>query len=230
MAAGLAGLVIGGAVMAAAQGGGPARAEIEAIVRDYILAHPEIIQEAAAKLHERELAKAVEANREAIETPFASAWAGAADGDVVLVEFFDYACGFCRKSVADIDRLLAEDSGLKVVWRELPVLGPDSQTAAQASLAAAQAGKFRPFHEAMFAAGRPSAEAIAAARKVAGLAAGSAASGARVSHQAEIDKNYELARAIGASGTPTFVIGDHVLQGAVGYDALKAAVAAARAR
>ena len=227
MAAGVVGLAIGAAGVMIAQGGGaaPGRAEVEKIVREYILANPEIIQEAATRLNERALAKVVEANRAAIETPFASAWAGAPDGDVVLVEFFDYACGYCRQSVADVDRLLAEDKRLKVVWRELPVLGADSQTAAQASLAAAQAGKFKPFYNALYKAGRPTSDNIARARAAAGVAAPAA----RVSNQAEIDKNYELARAINASGTPTFVVGDKVLQGAVGYDALKAAIAEARA-
>lgn len=228
LAAGLGGALLGAAAMALAPGGVAAgdKGAIEKIVRDYILENPEIIQEAASKLHERELAKSVQANRALIETPFASAWAGDANGDVVLVEFFDYACGYCRKSVADVDRLLAEDKRLKVVWRELPVLGPDSVTAAQASLSAAQDGKFRTFYKAMYDAGRPTAENIAAARRASGVAAPAA----RVSHQSEIDKNYELARAINASGTPTFVIGDKVLQGAVGYEALKAAVAEARAK
>lgn len=225
MAAGLAGAAVGAAAMALAPGGGSAsRAEIEGIVRDYILEHPEIIRQAAERLQQRELAKVVETHREALETPYASAWAGAEDGDVVLVEFFDYACGFCRMSVADIDRLLAEDERLKVVWRELPVLGPASETAAKASLAAAEAGEFRAFHHTLYGAGRPSDAAIAKARSAAGVAAPSA----RPVHQAEIDKNYELARAIGATGTPTFVIGDQVLQGAVGYEALKAAIGRAR--
>jgi len=199
------------------------RAEVEGIVRDYILANPEIIPEAMQALQQRELAGAVEANRAAYETPFASAWAGAEDGDVVLVEFFDYACGFCRRSNADVERLLAEDPRLKVVWRELPVLGPDSRAAAEASLAAAAAGRFKPFHDALFDAGRPTAAAVADARRAAGIASPPPAGAA-----AEIEKNYELARAINASGTPTFVIGNKVLQGAVGYEILKAAIAEAR--
>ena len=226
--AGLVGLVIGGAAVAVAIQSGaladPDRARIETIVREYILAHPEIIPEAVQRLQQRELAQAVDQNRAAYETPFAGAWAGAEDGDVVLVQFFDYACGFCRKSNPDVDRLLSEDKKLKVVWRELPVLGPDSQVAAEASLAAARQGVFRDFHEKMFALGRPTTSNIAAAKGAVGLTA----SVAPQEMQAEFEKNYTLARAIGATGTPTFVVGDQVLQGAVGYDALKEAIATAR--
>ena len=93
--------------------------------------------------------------------PYHGAWAGAADGDVVLVEFFDYACGFCRASNPDVERLLREDPRLKVVWREYPVLGPDSERAAVASMAAAESGRFRQFHDRLFAAGPPSEATIA---------------------------------------------------------------------
>lgn len=201
----------------------PDRARIEQIVHDYILAHPEIIPEAVKRLHEREAARAVDAQRARYETPFAGAWAGAEKGDVVLVEFFDYACGFCRAAHPDIARLLEEDKALKVVWRELPVLGEDSVAAAQVSLAAAKQGRFRAFHDRLFAAGRPDPAAVAAARQAAGVTASSSPE-----FQREIEQNYELARAINASGTPTFVIGDRIIQGAVGYQALKDAIAEAR--
>lgn len=223
----LVGMAIGAIALALALGAfgrTSDRRQIETIVRDYVLANPEIIPEAMDRLQSREVAKAVNANRSAIETPFQGAWAGAEDGDVVLVEFFDYACGFCRKSNPDVERLLAEDKRLKVVWRELPVLGPDSLAAAKASLAAASQGKFRQFHDRLFAAGRPSAETIAEAARAAGVAPAALSPAI----QAEIDRNYQLAQAINATGTPTFVVGERVLQGAVGYEALKAAIAEAR--
>ena len=215
VSAALLGAVLGAAAMWLASG---------PIVRSYLLRNPEVIAEGIQRLQERQLAKVIDANRPAFETPYAGAWAGAKDGDVVLVEFFDYACGFCRKSNADLDRLLKEDPKLKIVWREWPVLGPDSESAAKASLAAAAAGRFKPFHDTLFAAGRPNAEAVAAAQKAVGT------TGAPQDSSAELARNYELARAIVANGTPTFVVGDKVLRGAVGYDALKAAIAEARAR
>jgi protein-disulfide isomerase len=210
--AGLGGALVGGAAVTLAS---------RDSVRDYLLENPEILPEAMQKLEDRELATVVRANRAALETPFAGAWAGAKDGDVVLVEFFDYACGYCRKSNADVDRLLKEDAKLKVVWRDWPVLGPDSEAAARASLAAAKAGRFKPFHDKVFAAGRPSADAVAAAGR-GDIPAAEA--------EAELGRNFELARALRSNGTPLFVVGDRVLRGAVGYEALKEAVAEARSR
>ncbi len=229
-AAGLIGLVIGGAGVALASRGsdviGGDRAKVEQIVRDYVLAHPEIIPQAMEVLQNRRMSEVVDQNRAAFETPFGSAWAGAQQADVVLVEFFDYGCGFCRKSNADINRLLQEDKKLKVVWRELPVLGPDSQAAAELSLAAAKQGRFVDFYHRLFGAGRPTPAAVAEVQQQLGVKP--IARAAEV--EAEINKNYQLARAINASGTPTFVVGDKVLQGAVGYAALKQAIAEARAK
>ncbi|HEX8239779.1 MAG TPA: DsbA family protein [Allosphingosinicella sp.] len=217
LAAGLIGALVGGGAVAYVS---------RQSVRDYLLENPEILPEAMDRLRERQSARVVSANRTALETPFAGAWAGAKDGDVVLVEFFDYACGYCRKSNADVERLLREDPRLKVVWREWPVLGPDSEAAARASLAAAQAGRFKPFHDRLFAAGRPTPEAVGEARTAVALGTGVPADVA----DRELARNFELARGLEASGTPTFVVGDQVLQGAVGYEALRDAIREARER
>jgi protein-disulfide isomerase len=214
--AGLIGILIGAGAMLAANG---------YFVRSYLLEHPEVLPEAMERLRAREMAQTVNQYRATIETPFHGAWAGAADGDVVLVEFFDYACSFCRASNADVERLLREDPRLKVVWREYPVLGPASEEAAIASLAAARSGRFRAFYDSLFAAGRPTEASIAAARETVGVAPASLTPEFRT----ELERNFQIARAIGASGTPTFVIGDQVLQGAVGYQTLKEAIEAARA-
>jgi protein-disulfide isomerase len=205
------------------------RAEIEKIVREYILNNPEILPEAMQNLQARELAKVVEENRKTIETPFAGAWEGAADGDVVLVEFFDYACGYCRAALPDISRLIAEDKKLKVVYREMPVLGEPSLEAAKASLAAAQQGKYMPYHKAMFAAGRPSPSSIADAQRQAGMDAGETRDAIKSQAvQDELSKSAELQRSLQLNGTPSWVVGTKVMVGAVGYDALKAAIAEAR--
>jgi protein-disulfide isomerase len=225
--AGVGGLAIG----ALGVGGwhawyGPDKAATEALVRDYILDHGEILQQSVDRMQQRAAASTVAQHRAALETPFHSAWAGAANGDVVLVEFFDYACAYCRASNGDVERLLREDPRLKVVWRELPVLGPDSQAAAHVSFGAARQGRFRQFHDRMFALGRPTETIVAEAVANTGVAR----DGETPDGRAELARNFELARAIGATGTPTFVVGDQVLQGAVGYDALKRAIAAARGR
>src|SRR4029450_13516665 len=109
------------------------------------------------------------ANRASIETPFASSWKGAAKPEVTLVELFDYACPYCKASNPHVDRLLKEDKGLRVVYRELPILGPDSVAAARVSLAASKAGKFAAYHDALYAAGRPGPDTIAIAAKAAGV-------------------------------------------------------------
>ncbi len=224
--AGIAGLALGASAVALAQQGGrqSSRADVEAIVRDYLLAHPEILPAAMERLQAREGAAVVRANRAALETPFAGAFAGNPNGRVTLVAFFDYACGYCRRANADVERLLRENPDLKVVWRELPVLGPPSQAAAEASLAAARANRFGPFYRALFAAGRPTPDSIARARTAAGVTGTVPENVIR----AEIDKNLRLAQAIGATGTPAFVVGDQVLLGAVGYHALDAAVRRAK--
>ena len=217
LVAGLLGIAIGVGGMLAANG---------YLIRSYLLEHPEVLPEAMERLRAREMADVVRRNRYALERPFHGAWAGAADADVVLVEFFDYACGYCRAANPDIERLLREDRRLKVVWREYPVLGPNSQLATLASLTAAKAGRFRPFHDRLYASGRPTEASIAAASRSVGIPPATLTE----EYRRELERNFDLARAIGATGTPTWVIGDQVLQGAIGYDALRAAIATARSR
>lgn len=221
------GILVGGLAVALYYGVRlPSRGDTEAIVHNYILDHGELLPEAVERSEQRRTASVVGQQRVALERPWHGAWAGAANGDVVLVEFFDYACSYCRASNPDVERLIREDPRLKVVWRELPVLGPDSQAAAYVSLGAARQGRFRQFHDRMFALGRPSEGVVAQAVQETGVSREAESAETR----AELARNIELARTIGATGTPTFVVGDRVLQGAVGYDALKAAIAAARAR
>lgn len=226
--AGICGLLIGGLAVSLWFNfrGGAGKAQTEAIVRDYILDHGEILPEAIERMQSRQARAAVLQNRQALERPYRGAWAGAENGDVVMVQFFDYACPYCQQVNGDVERLLREDSRLKVVWREYPVLGPNSEAAAVASLAAAEQGRWRQFHARMFALGRPTEAAVQQAVRESGITPSAPTDAMR----AEVTRNSEMARAIGATGTPTFVIGDQVLQGAVGYEALKAAVAQARTR
>lgn len=206
------------------------RAEIEAIVHDYILTHPEIIPQAMDRYQAREVAQRVNSLRTELETPFSGAWSGAAKGDVTLVEFSDFACGFCRQSVNDVERLLREDKGLKVVHRELPILSAASTDAAKMALVAAKQGKYRSYYLAQFGLGTPRADTIKAAATKAGVDTEAARSAFLNSDlQAEIDKNLAMARQLGFSGTPTWIVGDRILQGAVGYAELKKAIAEARA-
>lgn len=203
------------------------KAAIEKIVREYIVENPEILTEAMANLEKREAAKVIAANRKAIETPFGSAWEGAANGDVTLVQFFDYACGYCRASLPAIERLLSEDKQLKVVYRELPVLGQSSLDAARVSLAVAQGGgDYGKFHRALYGGGKVSSGSIEAARKSVGAPAARDATAI----DAELSSNMTLQQELSLTGTPSWVVGDRLLNGAVGYERLKEAIAEARAR
>ena len=195
------------------------------IVRQGLLADPNILSDTVDALRDAQYAPVLETNRAAIETPFASSWKGAAKPEVTLVEFFDYACPYCKASNPHVDRLLQEDKGLRVVYRELPILGPDSVTSARLSLEASKLGRFAQFHDALWAAGRPAPDTDAAAAAAAGIAA-QPKSDPEI--EAELKRNFQLAGQLGATGTPLFVIGNRVMNGAVGYNALKDAIAEAR--
>ena len=195
------------------------------IVREGLLADPTILSQAVDALRDSQYAPILAANRAAVETPFASSWKGAPKPDVTLVEFFDYACPYCKASNPYVDRLVEEDKGLRVVYRELPILGPDSVTSARLSLEASKLGRFRQFHDSLWAAGRPAPDTNSAAAKIAGI---DATPKPDPQIEAELKRNFQLAGQLGATGTPLFVIGDRVMNGAVGYEALKQAIAAAR--
>lgn len=202
------------------------RVAMEQVVRDYILAHPEIITEALQKAEANAVGRMIETRRAELETPYAGAVGGNPKGDVTLVEFYDYACGYCRASVKDVDRLIAEDKGLRVVFRELPILSRESDSAARASLTAAKAGTFLAFHRAMYARGKVTPGDIAAAEQATATPKSLAADPI---HDREIERNVAMARALQISGTPTFIVGGRLFNGAVGYESLKAAIAEARA-
>ena len=179
-------------------------------------------------MRDAQYAPVLAANRAAIETPFGSSWKGAAKPNVTLVEFFDYACPYCKASNPAVDRLLQEDKGLRVVYRELPILGPDSVTAARLSLEASRAGRFAQFPR------RAVGSGAAGARDDRGCSAGCRHSGdpkcRSVRSKPNSSRNMKLAGQLGATGTPVFVVGDRVMNGAVGYDMLKDAIAKARAK
>lgn len=206
--------------VAAVQGGWADR-----LVRQAMLDNPTILMETADALRDRQYAPVLAANRQALETPFASSWEGAAQPDITLVEFYDYACGYCKASLPVIERLLKEDPKLRVVYREFPILGPESEAAARLSLAASKAGRHKAFHDALYAAGRPSQQTLQQASQAARIPF---APPATPDIDAELRRNFDLAQQLGASGTPLFIVGDRVLNGAVGYEVLKKAIEDAR--
>ena len=196
-------------------------------LRAGLLADPQILVDGSDALRDQQYAPVLAANRAAIETPFGTSWKGASEPEVTLVEFYDYACAYCKASNPHIDRLLKEEQGLRVVYRELPILGEPSVAAARLSLQASKAGRFSQFHDTLWSAGKPAPQTLEVAARAAGITAPQAPS---AEIEAEIQKNFQLAETLGATGTPLFVVGDRVINSAVGYDVLKRAVDGARAK
>ncbi|MBX9796615.1 DsbA family protein [Sphingomonas sp.] len=229
----VAGLIGAGAVAGvhrlspAAAGKGDARQ----YVKDYLAQHPDVLVEAANAYRARDTAKLVGANRAAIVTPFGNAWAGNPRGDVTVVQYFDYNCGYCRRNLATLKQLIARDPMVRVVFRELPVLSQASEVAARYSLAAAQQGRFHQFHEALYGAGPVSEQTITQALRVAGVDEGAVdkvVSSARV--DGELSTNIAMMQKLGMTGTPSWVIGDQVVSSALSLAQLQAMVADARSQ
>lgn len=238
LAAALGGLVVLG-LQAMLPGLSGNKAQVERIVHAYLLENPAILRDMMERLQQQENAEAqkaqdgaqaaVPAALPALTAPFASAWAGNPNGDVTVTVFMDYACGYCRASLPGLAELTAKDPGVRIVYREYPVLGEASVTAARFALAAAQQGKFRAFHDALFASGGPSTATIGAALAKAGLDPAATQKLANSDAIAkEIDANHQLGAKLAMNGTPAWVVGKQILYGARDYQALADAVAAAR--
>ncbi len=210
---------------------------IEKIVREYILKNPEIIIEAARILRKREETAALNqtrrnilAQRDELFNDPASPVGGNPQGDVTVVEFFDYQCPYCKRVFPSIQALLAEDRNLRYVFKEFPILGKASVFAARAALAAQRQGKYLEFHMVMMPAQGKLTEA-----KVMRLAEDVGLDVDRLRRDmADRDigdmlrRNQELARALNVNGTPAFVIGDTVVPGAVDINTLRSLIARAR--
>ena len=190
--------------------------------RSFLLGNPDLLPQMAQAYEEQEAASRLAQMGGEVFAPFPGVVLGNPQGKTVLVEFTDYNCPYCEASLKDVNRLIAEDPDLKVVIREWPIF-EGSDTASRMALAAGMQGKYRAFHDAMFQSGD-----VTAAARAAGLdmdrAARDAASDAV---STEIARNLELARALGFTGTPAWVAGKRPFGGAVGYEKLKAALAAA---
>ena len=225
----------GAPVVASAQNFNDAqRGEIQKIMKDYLLAHPEVLEEVSAELTKRQAAaeaekhaSAVSANANLIFNSPRGVVVGNKDGDVTFVEFFDYNCGYCKKAMTDMVEIMKTDPKLKVVLKEFPVLGPGSVEAAQVAVAVRMQDptgkKYLDFHQKLLS-GRGQADkarSLAAAKEagldVARLEKDMVSSEVR----ATIEENFKLAESMGMNGTPSYVIGNQVVIGAVGMDALK---------
>lgn len=214
-------------------------AQVNALVEDYLMSDPTILDRmsvklaAAKKVAQREAqAKLIQANYAAIYDDAGNVILGNPDGDVTLVEMFDYNCGYCRGALPDLATLMAEDPNLKVILKEFPILSDGSIDAAKVAVLVNEDSKldYWAFHQKLFAT-RGQVDAGAA------LAAAEAVGGNRVAMMIDMNsprlndtlqKSYKLADALSISGTPTYIIGDELIPGAVGIDALRTKIANVR--
>ncbi|PZT88519.1 MAG: DsbA family protein [Citromicrobium sp.] len=193
--------------------------------RDYLVANPDILPEMAEAFQRQQISDRLASVSDEVREPFPGAVLGNPQGSQTLVKFTDYGCTYCRMSVADTDRLLRENPDLRVVVREWPIF-EGSEGAARMALAAAKQGKFADFYHAMFELGPPSDESVAAAARRAGLDLEQARRDATSQDiTTELAQNQAYGQSLGFTGTPSWIAGDEVLEGAVGYDTLKAALA-----
>jgi protein-disulfide isomerase len=216
------------------------RTEIEAIIRNYLIANPEIIREAINELQRKEDEAArtsqtqmIVDNSERLFSAPVDVAIGNPDGDVTLVEFFDYNCGYCRRAHADMQNLIAGDPNLKIVLKEFPILGEGSLQASQVSVAILLTApdRYREFHDTLLTEpGQIDGERALAIAEEMGLdAAALAAMSESDEVRANITESHQLAQILELTGTPSYVTARQVIVGAVGYDALKAEIDKVRA-
>ncbi len=234
----LAGLLLSAALPASAQNDAPSdRAAIEQVVRDLLQREPEIVMEALQALQlkreaqEAEQAKlAITENAEALKGTAAEVVANPS-GDVTLVEFMDYNCGYCRRMMPDIRELVGKDKGVRFVLKEFPILGPDSVVAARAAIAARNQGRYWDMHLALMESDDISIAGVRSVGKKLGLDIEKLeADMAALATEQVLAEDMRLARALGLQGTPAFVLGGEILPGAVPLDQLESRIADVRAQ
>jgi uncharacterized protein len=219
------------------------RGLIEQMTKDYILQHPEVIQDAVAALQNSQEADQAKANEAAVNEHEAEIFGsphqvvlGNPQGNVTLVEFFDYNCAYCRRALSDMLSLLKADGELRVVLKEFPVLGDGSVEAARVAVAVRMQDptgqKYLAFHQKLLSSqGEANGELALAVAKDVGLDMDRLKRDlASPEVKATIDENLKLGETIGITGTPTYVVGSEVVTGAVGLDELTKKLAAARGK
>ena len=217
------------------------RGAIENIVREYLISHPEVLQEAMVELERRQSAAETQKHQAAVKDHAKALFSsprqvtlGNPQGNVTFVEFFDYNCGYCKRAMADMLDLLKNDSKLKIVLKEFPVLGPGSVEAAQVAVAVRMQDptgkKYLDFHQKLLG-GRGAADkahALAVAKEVGIDMARLDKDMKSPEVKSTLEEDFKLAEALGLNGTPSYVIGSNVVVGAVGLDALKEKINTAR--
>lgn len=211
---------------------------VKELVKDYILANPEVILEAVQTLRRKQEEAQKKSAEDALKTRRAELQgasdlpvAGNAKGDVTIVEFMDYRCGYCKGVAPVIEQVLRADGKVRLVIKEFPILGPASRTASMAAIAAHKQGKYLAYHNALMAyPNNLTDEVIFALARQVGLDLTKLKADMQSPEvQALIEKTHKLATDLGINGTPGFIIGDQIIPGAVSADELKKKLAEARA-
>jgi protein-disulfide isomerase len=217
------------------------RTEIEHIIKDYLMQHPELLTDVMAELDKRQQTADAEKHRAAVKENSAALFSsphqvviGNPAGNVTMVEFFDYNCGFCKRAMTDMLDLIKNDGNLRFVLKEFPVLGEGSVDAAHVAVAARMQDKtgkkYLDFHQKLLGGRGPAdkARALAAAKEAGFDVARIEKDMQSPEVKATIDENMKLAEALGVNGTPSYVVGNEVVVGAIGLDALKKKIDAER--
>jgi protein-disulfide isomerase len=213
------------------------RAEIEAIIREYLVKNPDVLQEAAVELERRQAEAQAASIKQVTADPKSPLYVsphhmvvGNPNGDVTLVEFFDYNCGFCKRGLGDLKQLVETDKNLRVVLKDLPILSEGSKDAAAVAYALKKqvsAETYWKFHLALMGQqGRIGKdEALAVAKTVGADMKRLDADLAKPGFEEAVDETKMLASALGISGTPSYVVAEDIVVGARGYEALASRVA-----
>ena len=235
-------LALAGAAPAVAQSfSADQREEIGKIIKDYLLTHPEVMQDVMAELEKRQQSADAEKHRAAVVENKATLFSsphqvvlGNPQGNVTMVEFFDYNCGFCKRAMTDMLDLIKTDNNLKFVLKEFPVLGEGSVEAARVAVAArmqdANGKKYIEFHQKLLGS-RGAADkmrALAVAKEVGLDMPRLERDMGSDEVKKTIEENMKLAEALGVNGTPSYVVGEEVVIGAVGLDTLREKISAER--
>jgi protein-disulfide isomerase len=209
--------------------------EIEQVVHDYIQAHPDEILDAVQSYQERTVRNkqqaSVKTNRQTIYNDPLTPTAGNENGDVTVVEFFDYNCGYCKKVAPELLKLIEDDKKVRLLFKDFPILGPSSDAAAKWALAAHKQKKYLEFFKAMMDNKAPITESLLQGiAKDVGMDVNKAKQDAASSEiLMQVERNRALAANMQIHGTPAFVVGDDLTPGAIGLDDIKELVAKARA-
>ena len=217
----------------------PDTARIEKVLRDYLTKNPEILVEMTTELDRRQAeeqasqqAKAIGENAEEIFRSKVAHVAGNPDGDVSVVEFFDYNCGYCRRALPDVVKLVEEDGNVRLVLKELPIFGGDSEDAARLAIASDKQGKYFEMHQRLLSEpGKANKEKALRIAKDLGLDVDQLQKDAEdPATQKALDEARELAEKLSLQGTPLYLIGDRIVPGAPDdlYEQLKAKVSEVR--